>query len=82
MEKPIPNWSLKRMIHELTTEELIQIKEALELSLDEFAGIEECPAHEDYVLTTGADEACRYALRTLEDLLNPAGDEDIEDTAP
>ena len=57
------------MIHEISTHELLTIKEALDLAIMEMRGIEECPPHEDYVLTTGADDACQNAAQLVEHYL-------------
>lgn len=55
------------MIHNITTEELLVIKEALDLAKDEFRGLEEAELEplQPYVLTTGADEAVDYAIQIL-----------------
>lgn len=54
----------------MTVEDLQAIETALRLSVDELTGVEETPIGEDYVLTTGALEACQDALHIVYELLD------------
>lgn len=61
------------MIVAMSTEDLRVIEEALELSIEEFKGVEaEC----DYYLGTGAFEQCWYALDIIRTNLRSDTEED------
>lgn len=55
------------MMFELTPMELREILEALELSLEEFDGVEDAT---DYILTSGAREQCVATLIMLKAVQN------------